>query len=157
MPRPRRLFPAPVPALVASVAGSADWPICFSESSGAPGRRRTFPPSWSVIKSSGALTGFWGLAAACLSVWMTARICATTGYVVGEENDPGRLAVTDQREQAGRWREALVAVDHPLARHLSRRQRGKRGRRRCGGSARRRRRKWWWTSTSSVSYWASTW
>ena len=52
-----RFRAAPVPALRARATGWAPSPISFSDSSGAPGRRRTSPPSWSVIISSGARTG----------------------------------------------------------------------------------------------------
>jgi hypothetical protein len=45
MPTPARVWPAPVPASVASAEGSAEAPICFSDSSGGPGSRRTAPPS----------------------------------------------------------------------------------------------------------------
>ena len=77
MPTPARFFPAPVPAAFAAAAGSADSPICFSESSGCPGRRRTRPPSWSVISSSGtARIGFSGLALAWSSSEITLAIWA---------------------------------------------------------------------------------
>src|ERR1035438_1982045 len=41
MPVPRRLRPAAVPSARAVAAGCAASPICFSDSSGAPGSRRT--------------------------------------------------------------------------------------------------------------------
>ncbi len=56
MPTPTRLRPAPVPAELAAAAGFAAAPICFSDIAGAPGSRRTTPPSWSVISSNGAET-----------------------------------------------------------------------------------------------------
>ena len=76
MPDAAQVAPPPVPAGVAAAAGSADSPICFSERYGGPGRRRTSPPSWSVISSSGARTGFSGLASAASSALITAVICA---------------------------------------------------------------------------------
>ena len=76
MPTPCRFSPALVPAAVAFAAGSADSPICRSERYGAPGMRRTMPPSWSVMSSSGARTGFSGLAFARSSSEMTPVIWA---------------------------------------------------------------------------------
>jgi hypothetical protein len=74
MPTPARFWPAPVPAALAAWAGLAEAPICFSDSVGAPGSRRTSPPSWSVISSSGAATGLACCAAtSCLiteAIWV---------------------------------------------------------------------------------------
>ncbi len=66
-----------MPAVLAAAAGLADSPICFSDRKGAPGRRRTKPPSWSVISSSGACTGLLGLASAASSVLITLAICGS--------------------------------------------------------------------------------
>ena len=72
-----RVWPAPAPASVASAGGSAEAPICFSDSSGAPGSRRTRPPSWSVISSSGsARSGLSGLTLAWSNWEMTPAIWA---------------------------------------------------------------------------------
>jgi hypothetical protein len=76
IPIPRRFCAALAPAFAAAAAGFADSPICSSESSGAPGTRRTWPPSWSVISSSGVRTGFSGLASACSSSATTLVSCA---------------------------------------------------------------------------------
>ena len=57
MPTPARFFPAPVPAELAAEAGWLAAPTCFCDRAGAPGSRRTRPPSWSVISSSGDDTG----------------------------------------------------------------------------------------------------
>jgi hypothetical protein len=46
------------------------------------------------------------------------------GDVAAEEDDPADLAVPDPVQQRGRRLEPGVAVDHPLARHLRRRERG---------------------------------
>ena len=45
MPTPARFCPAPVPAALAAETGFLDAPICFSDMVGAPGSRRTSPPS----------------------------------------------------------------------------------------------------------------
>ena len=68
MPTPARFFPAPVPAEVAAEAGCGDAPTCFCDIAGAPGSRRTSPPSWSVISSSGDDTGL------CRRAWRSCRI-----------------------------------------------------------------------------------
>jgi hypothetical protein len=52
-----RFLPAPVPASRASVTPLVLSPTRFSDSWGAPGRRRTSPPSWSTSISNGARTG----------------------------------------------------------------------------------------------------
>ena len=72
MPTPDRFCPAPVPAELAAETGFLDAPICFSDMAGAPGSRRTSPPSWSVISSSGAATGL--CCCAWRSCWITEAI-----------------------------------------------------------------------------------
>ena len=73
---PRRLLAAVAPAFAAWADGSAESPICCSDSSGGPGTRRISPPSWSVISSSGSCTGFCGLSLAWSSSTMTLASCA---------------------------------------------------------------------------------
>ena len=75
MPTPARFCPAPVPAELAAETGFADAPTCFSDCAGAPGSRRTRPPSWSVISSSGAATGL--CCCAWRSCWITDAIWAS--------------------------------------------------------------------------------
>ena len=87
--------------------------------------RRTMPPSWSVMSSSGARTGFSGLAFACSSSAMTVGDLGQARDVVAEEDHPSDLAVLDQGQQPGRRLEAVIAEDHPLARHLLRREPGR--------------------------------
>jgi hypothetical protein len=72
MPTPARFCPAPVPAWLAAATGSVDCPICFSDSTGSPGSRRTRPPSWSVISSSGCAIGL--CCCAWRSCWITDAI-----------------------------------------------------------------------------------
>ncbi len=72
MPTPARFCPAPAPAWLAAEAGFADAPTCFCEITGAPGSRRTRPPSWSVISSNGADTGL------CRCAW---RNCLITDAI----------------------------------------------------------------------------
>jgi hypothetical protein len=72
MPTLARLCPASSPAVDASPLGLLDSPICFSDWVGSPGSLRTSPPSWSVISSSGSLTGLCALA--WLSCWTTEEI-----------------------------------------------------------------------------------
>ncbi len=75
-PRPCMNVPVRVPSLVAVRCGVADSPICLAESPGGPSRRRTRPPSWSVISSSGSLTGLVVAAFAVCSCLTTAAMCA---------------------------------------------------------------------------------
>src|ERR1700722_9361204 len=77
MPTPARFCPAPVPAAAAAATGPEDCPICFSDSTGWPGSRRTRPPSWSVISRSGTGTGL--CACACRSCVITPAIWVSLG------------------------------------------------------------------------------
>ena len=100
---------------------------------GRPGSRRTIPPSWSVISSSGEPHRIEAAGVGLILLAHRADL-SRAGDVRGEEDDPGRLAVPDERQQPRRRGEAAVAVDHPLAGQL--RAGELRNRRRQAGLAR---------------------
>jgi hypothetical protein len=116
MPTPRRFAAAPWPAWVASVFARVSGralPICLV---GHQQQRRADGVERAGVGLLKALDDAGDLGAA--------------GDVLAEEDHPGRLAVLNQRDQAGGRVQARVAVDHPLARQLLGRQRRSRRRRR---------------------------
>src|SRR6266536_4275178 len=95
-----RFFPAPVPAVAAAVTGWAASPICFSDRNGRPGSRRTAPPSWSVISSSGSRTGLRALIAACCSSAATWLICVSLEMLPAKKTTPAAWPLRIRNGQA---------------------------------------------------------
>ena len=127
--RGRRRWPA--------APGARTSPICFSDSSGAPGSRRTSPPSWSVISSSGGVHRVGAGPVGGLQLRDDAGDLRLAGDVLAEEDDAAGLAVPDQPQQPGGRVEPGVAVDHALAGQLPVRQLGQCRLRHCRRARRR--------------------
>ena len=96
-------------------------PISRAETVGAPLRRLTRPPSWSVITSSGSRS-FGGRGIACRRA-IRRRPAARVGKFSAKRTTPAIRPCADRRPQRRRDRGAREADDDPLARQQLRGQR----------------------------------